>query len=51
MRTSQSDAIRSALDTDYVLEAVQENFEPEDVFKEEQLETWAENNGWTKKVE
>ena len=27
---------------------VQENFTPEDVFEEDELETWAKKNGWAK---
>lgn len=33
---------------DDILMTIQENAQPEDVFEKEQLETWAENNGYVK---
>lgn len=45
-------AFRDAMvDTDLLDKAIEwigENLEPTDVFSKEQLETWAENNGYVK---
>lgn len=33
---------------DDIIDAIKKNHDPEDVFDVDQLETWAENNGYTK---
>lgn len=33
-------------DVEWVVDWVEENFDPEDVFSDERLAAWAERNGW-----
>ena len=40
--------IEGLLDPDYIVESVGEVCLPDDVFTNEQLEDWAENNGFVK---
>ncbi len=47
MHERKQEAIRLALDPDYVIDQVKEYFNPEDVFDEDQLKSWAEDNGYT----
>jgi hypothetical protein len=39
------------IDEDVILEEVKKNFYPEDVFSVEQLDRWAEENGYVKEEE
>lgn len=35
-------------DVDELMEQIVNNFNPEDLFPQSELETWAEDNGWVK---
>lgn len=49
LSTQQKDRIRNdVVDVDYIVESVGEHCNPEDVFTAEQLNEWAEENGYKK---
>jgi hypothetical protein len=54
MNQAQAQALKESLgepEYDEIINCVQENFTPEEVFTDEQLETWAEENGFKKQSE